>query len=882
MVNLTIDGKQIQVEEGLTILQAAQAHGIRIPYLCYHPAIKPIGSCRICVVEVKPGPPRPQPACTTRVAEGMEVVTNSERLQHIRRELVKFMLVNHPLDCPWCDKGGECQLQDLTHELGIGEVDYEAIRKPINNDYESNLIERYNTRCVTCGRCVRVCKDRVGASAINFESRGYFTDLGSGQLPLNCEFCGTCIEVCPVGALINKLFKYTARAWEVTPAETICQFCGGGCHYQVHIKDGKVLRVRGQTEDNPLLCVRGRFGFGVLTAPERVTKPLIKKGGQFVEATWDEALDFAANGLMQVMAKGGASAIYGVGSPRATNETNYLFQKFFRVVLGTNQIDNPGRYNYLRAVEGLAEVFGWPEIEGLDPEVIRGAKPFHSCLKLTSEAKGKGFPFVLGDAEKLPQADVVLVIGADVTPEMPPYGWKLLEARQREDFRLIVANPRKTKFDRYADIRLRYQPGTERAVLLGLMEAVLESKPGHTPYLAAEGFEEFKERLLKTSLSQVKEISGVSLTDLREAGRLLAEAQAPAIIFGHDLLAQAEGKDNVVAVADLFLLIGQPDKPGSGIYPIAEKNNTRGICEVGVLPNLLPGYQPLATESFKEVWGKALNQTPGFTLDEALAKLEANAATAPQAFYLMGGDLIRQLPNSQRVLGILQKAKFIIYQGAFMTEAAKLADVFLPVTIHAEVSGTYTNTDGRLRQLAAALPANGPRPGWQIIAALSKRLDYPLEYTSEEDIFREMSRLMPIYAGIRHDLRWPCPQIQARVKGKFVPFAVETTLPGDGPYILIVGKTLGHSGSYTTWATGPKTILPAQELRLHPDDAASLGVKNGERVKVTSVQGSVTVPVALAPDLPPGVVFMADHFTDPMANTLTVNSNLCRVTIQKG
>ncbi len=766
MVNLTIDGKQIQVEEGMTILQAALAHGIRIPYLCYHPAIKAIGSCRICVVEVKPGPPRPQPACTTKVTEGMEVVTNSQKLQDIRRELVKFMLVNHPLDCPWCDKGGECQLQDLTHELGIGEVDYEAARKPSNNDFESDLIERYNTRCVTCGRCVRVCKDRVGASAINFENRGYFTDLGSGQLPLNCEFCGTCIEVCPVGALINKLFKYTARAWEVIPAPTVCQFCGGGCRYQVHIKDGKVLRVRGQSEDNPLLCVRGRFGFGVVNSPERVTKPMIKKGGQFVEATWDEALDFAANGLMQVMAKSGASAIYGVGSPRATNETNYLFQKFFRVVLGSNQLDNPGRYNYVRALEGLAEVFGWPEIEGIDAELVKGPKPFHSCLKLTEEAKGRGFPFVLGDSEKLAQADVVLVIGADVTPEMPPYGWKLMEARAREDFRLIVANPRKTKYDRYADVKLRYRPGTERAVLLGLMEAILESSPGHTPYLEADGFEEFKDRLLKTSLSQVKELTGISAAELREAGRVLAEAQAPAIIFGQDLMAQADGKENVIAVADLFLLIGRPCNPGSGLYPIAEKNNTRGICEVGVLPDKLPGYQELGTPLFQEIWQKSLNPTPGSTLDEALQKLESNAVTAPQAFYLMGGDLIRQLPNSQRVLQVLQKAKFIIYQGAFLTEAAKLADVFLPVTIHAEISGTYTNTDGRLGQLTAALPADGPKPGWQIIAALSRRLDYPLEYANEEEIFKEMGRLMPIYAGLKDGLRWPCPQHPGPGKGE--------------------------------------------------------------------------------------------------------------------
>ena len=882
MVNLTIDGKAIQVEEGITILKAAQANGIRIPYLCYHPAIQAIGSCRICVVEIKPGPPRPSPACTTKVMEGMEVITNSERIQNIRRELVKFMLVNHPLDCPWCDKGGECELQNLTHELGIADVEYQAVRKPSNDDFESALIERYNTRCVTCGRCVHVCKEKVGASAINFENRAYFTDLGSGQQPLNCEFCGTCIEVCPVGALINKLFKYSARCWEMTETHTICQFCGGGCDYNVHVKDGQVKRVR-RDEANPLLCIRGRFGFGVIDSPARIKAPLIKKGGKFVEASWDEALDFAAQGLMQVMAKSGPGSIFGIGSPRATNESNYLFQKFFRVVLGTNQIDSPARYNYARALEGMAEVFGPPEIDGVNPEPLKLTKPFHSALTLAEDAKGKGFPFVLGDAAKLKEADVVLVLGADVTPEMPPYGWALMDALRKENFRLLVANPRRTKYDRYAHQKLRYQPGTERALLNGLMQAIFEEKSDHSPYLPAEGLDEFKENLKKTPLKEIKETTGVLVGDIREAARVLANAQAPAIIFGNDLLAQAQGKENAVAVADLFLLIGQPGNPGSALYPIAEKNNTHGVCDTGVLPDMLPGYQKLDAETtFSSAWNKTISTTPGYTLDEALTRLENNAVNAPQAFYIMGGDLVRQLPNSQRTLSILQKAKFIVVQGAFMTETAKLADVILPVNIHAEVNGTYTNTDGRLGQLKAAVSANGCRPGWLIVSGLSRKLDSPLEYYRSEDIFKEMTSNMPIYAGIKNGYRWPCPAITAAVQGKFVPFDTAVDISGEGKFTLIVGKTLGHSGSYTTWAEGPMTILGGQILRLNPNDAGALAVADGDMVTVSSDQGSVAVKAVVTEEMPPGVVFLADHFSDPMANTLTLNSNLCHVNIQKG
>jgi predicted molibdopterin-dependent oxidoreductase YjgC len=262
--------------------------------------------------------------------------------------------------------------------------------------------------------------------------------------------------------------------------------------------------------------------------------------------------------------------------------------------------------------------------------------------------------------------------------------------------------------------------------------------------------------------------------------------------------------------------------------------------------------------------------------------LENNAVNAPQAFYIMGGDLVRQVPNSKRVLSILQKAKFIVVQGAFMTEVAKLADVVLPVNIHAEVSGTYTNTDGKLGQLKAAVSGNGCKPGWQIISALSRKLDNPLEYYSAEDIFKEMTSHMPLYAGIQNSYRWPCPTITAEITGKFVPFVTEVEISGEGPYTLIVGKTMGHSGSYTTWAEGPMTILSNQALRLNPDDAASMGVAEGDEVNVSSPQGSIAVKVALSDEMPAGVVFLADHFAEPMANTLTLNSNLCRVNIQKG
>ncbi|MFZ2088873.1 MAG: molybdopterin-dependent oxidoreductase, partial [Desulfobaccales bacterium] len=551
MVNLTIDGRAIQAEPGKTILEVAKENGIFIPYLCYHPALKPIGSCRICVVEVKPGPPRPLPACATYVAEGQEVVTNSERVLAIRKELMNLVLINHALDCPICDKGGECELQELTHALGVGAVEYEAEPLAPNIDFESRLIERHPDRCVTCGRCVRICRDHVGAMAINFMHRGYYTELGSGLLPLDCEFCGSCVDICPVGALINKPFKYSARAWEMEKTETVCSFCGGGCTYTVQTRDGQIRRV--VNEDSVLLCGRGRFGFPVVVSDDRVKTPLIKENGQFREATWDEAMAFTAQRLKEIIDEAGPAAVYGLGSPRATNEANYVFQKFFRSGLGTNNLDNPARLHYLKAVQAMAQVFGWPQISKLEgPKATK--EPYHSPYQVAEGTQGSGFGFVLGTLAELPKADLALVIGTDLTPESPPLGWALMEARQNAAFKLIVANPRQTKFDRYADVSLRYKPGAERLVVAGLMKALVAANPELAPAVQAKGWEEVQELTKKYPPKDWAHRCGLEdFTAFEEAAQLILQAKAPAIIFGTELLGQDKGDQTALALADFFL-----------------------------------------------------------------------------------------------------------------------------------------------------------------------------------------------------------------------------------------------------------------------------------------------------------------------------------------
>lgn len=880
MINLTIDGRAIQAEPGKTILEVARENGIYIPYLCYHPALKPIGSCRICVVEVKPGPPRPLPACATYVAEGQEVVTQSERLTAIRQELMKLVLINHALECPICDKGGECELQDLTHALGVPEVDLTAVPATSPPDYESLLVERHTDRCVTCGRCVRLCRDHVGAMAINFMQRGYFTELGSGLLPLDCEFCGSCIDICPVGALINKQFKYKARAWEVTKTEMVCPFCGGGCSYELHLKDGEIMRV--YNGESALLCGRGRFGWPVINSPERLRTPLVRVNGELQEATWEEALAAAAGGLKAVLEEAGPGALYGVGSPRATNEANYLFQKFFRAGLGTNNLDNPGRLHYAKALSALGQVFGWPEVKEADGP---HSKPpaYTSPFGIKEDTKGSGFTFVLGSLEELPQADAALILGADLTPELPPLGWGVNAARLKDDFKLVVANPRGTKFDRWATVSLRYKPGAERLVVAGLMKALLTAHPDLTPAIPAQGFDDLKESLKKFSLKEYATRAGVEVTDLEAAAAILAQAKAPAILFGTELLSQDKGDMNALALADLFLLVGKPGTPGSALYPVAEKANTRGVCELGVLPDRLPGLLPLDSPAAPAFWGEHKPvQTPGPNLLEVLDKLEQDEADAPKALWLLGGDLLRWLPNRSRTEKLLGKVKFMVVQDAFLTDTARLADVVLPVAIHAEQEGSFISSTGQLGVLKAALPANGVLPDWQIICRLAAALGVPLNYRNPAQIFAEFARQVPLYAGLAPQKAVGKTGIPAEVKGTFVPFDLDISLPGRRPFTLIIGKVLQHSGSYTTHEPcGTLVVSPEAAVSLNPEDAAQLELKAGDKARIISSHGEVEAKVALDPLLPAGVAFLPEHFAQPAAQMLTLNSNLVRVSIQK-
>ena len=337
MVTLTIDGTVITSVPEASILEAAQQAGIAIPHLCYHPKLRPIGSCRLCVVEIA-GVSDPMAACTTPVKEGITVTTQSSQLERLRKEAIQYILLNHPLECPVCDKAGECRLQDLCHEFGITEQPFTIDGATFQTDFASPLIEKHDARCVLCGRCVSICAEVQGVHAIDFVSSGYQSRIGtvSGE-KLDCEWCGQCVAICPVGAFIDKLFKYKARAWELTKVNSVCPYCGTGCALELNVKDNRIVRVTSDdkaTANCGNLCIRGSFGYGFVHNQDRLRAPFIKKGGRLSATSWDAALDFAADSLKALIKTYGPESIAGLGAPHASNEDNYLFQKFFRVTLG--------------------------------------------------------------------------------------------------------------------------------------------------------------------------------------------------------------------------------------------------------------------------------------------------------------------------------------------------------------------------------------------------------------------------------------------------------------------------------------------------------------------------------------------------------------------
>ena len=542
MVSLTIDGKNTSVEQGTTILAAASGLGIKIPTLCWLQKVSPTGACRICAVEIE-GVDRPMTACNSPVKEGIVVTTQSEKLTVIRKKIMELMLVNHPLDCPVCDAGGECDLQDNCYSLEVASQEYSAVleRRPIRYDWK--LLESDPNRCILCEKCVKVDHEIVGCDAITVVDKGEATiiDTVDGK-PLNCEFCGNCIAACPTGTLISKPFKFKGRPWTFDITRSVCPFCSTGCQIEYHSKDGRIERVTSEdsTFNEGNLCINGRFGYAYLNSPERLKTPLVDQK----PASWETALQSAVERLRAIP----ASAVAGISSPRLTNEDNFLFAKLIKGTVGSPNLDSEAGFGFSAAMGILKQQLG---IDGASATI-----------------------------DRIDKADAVLVIGSDLNSESTGIEYRVIKAAVKNDAKLVVASQRSVKLRKFANSYLNYKHGGELALLAALAKALIES--GCKP--AGAGADTFSASLAGLSMAELTDSSGVDEKSIRNAAALLAGSKNPAVIFGADIIRSNHSQEAVAAVANLALLLGAIGKVAGGLFPVDEKNNSLGMLEMGISP----------------------------------------------------------------------------------------------------------------------------------------------------------------------------------------------------------------------------------------------------------------------------------------------------------
>ena len=877
-VTLTIDGQRVETTLGKSVLEAALDAGIYIPNLCYSPKLEAYGGCRLCICSIEGMRGLPT-ACTTRAADGMVVRSDVEEVNRVRRMILELMVSDHPADCLVCPKNQACELQKVARFLGVDEQHVERVTRAPKIDDSNPFFTRDMSKCILCGKCVRVCHEVRGVGAIDFFERGFEAEVGTfgGLLAgSHCESCGACVDICPVSALLPK----QERVQPTREVTTVCPYCGCGCGLVLGVRGNRIVRVRGE-EANPAsrgdLCVKGRFGLDFVHSPNRLKTPLIRRDGKLVEATWEEAMDFVATRLAEIRAQHGPDAIAGYCSAKCTNEENYLFQKLMRAALGTNHIAHCAHLCHGPSVAGLAAAFG-------------------SGAMTNSIAELEG-------------ADCIFVIGSNTTEAHPIIALRIKAAVAKHGANLIVADPRRIELTRFATLHLRQRCGSDIMLINAIMNAMISENIHHKAFIAqrTENFDEFWAVARHCTPEVAALTTGVPAEDIRRAARLLASAQRPSIVYAMGITQHATGTDNVKALANLSMLISGVGRESTGVNPLRGQNNVQGASDAGAMPFHYPGYMEVDKEENARKWEQAWNVEPGgLSRKRGLTTTEILANARPggvRALYIMGENPMMTEPNLNATRRHMEQLEFIVAQDVFINESGAFADVFLPAASWAEKDGTFTNTDRRVQRVRAALaPRGNSRADWQIICDLADRIERRLgrpntarwTYQDPEAVFREMADVAVMLKGVtyaridRVGLQYPVPDENhpgtpflfsesfPSGRGRFFPLEHVPTAeePDDEyPFILTTGRLLEHwHGGSMTRNSQLDALFPEALVELHELDAARCGVKTGDVVRVSSRRGSVVLRVKVSPKTSPGVVFIPMHFAEAAANLLTIDA----------
>ncbi|MBI2252000.1 MAG: formate dehydrogenase subunit alpha [Armatimonadetes bacterium] len=867
-INLTINNKKINAPSGTTILEAAKKEGINIPVLCYYPEITASGRCRICIVEIENYPDL-MPACNTEIKEDMVIYTHSPRVIGARKFIMEMLLANHPKDCLTCESCGDCELQDIAYQLGIKKYDFPKVKKSIPVINKNTSIIRDQNKCILCSRCVEICFQSPVLGIWSIVNRGMnsmvTTEFDRPLEETNCVFCGRCIDVCPTGALIEKERLGSSRIWEMEKIKTICPYCGVGCNFDLNLnlKDKKIIYVSANSENKVNgrnMCVKGKFGYHFIQHLDRLREPLIKEDGKFKKVSWEKALNFTASKFKEIIQKYGPDSVGGLSSAKCTNEENYLFQKFIRACFKTNNVDHCARLCHAASAAGLAM------------------------------SLGSGAP--TSSIEEIDKVEVIFVIGSNTTETHPVIGASL-KRRAKQGAKLIVADCRQIQLAEISDLFLQHLPGTDIALLNGIMHVILKENLWDKKFVKerTENFENFKEIIQKYNPKLTAKITQVPQEKIIQAAKIIGSSKQVMIFYAMGITQHTSGVKNVLSLSNLTLLTGNIGRYGAGLMPLRGQNNVQGSCDMGALPNNFPGYQKIDLDNikkFEEFWKTQLPKTPGLTTTEMFKNIPQKI----KALYIMGENPLISEPDSNHIEKVLPELEFLVVQDIFLTETAKFAKVVLPGASFAEKEGTFTNTERRVQLLGKALePLGNSKVDWQILNELFIKFDYPSNYTAPEEIMREIQKAVPIYGGMAYHrlkpygLQWPCYDENdpgtiflhenAFPRGKGLFFEIEALNPDESPeeeypFILTTGRILPQYHTGTMTRKTPLENLAHENLaRISPKDAKKLNLNDSENIILKSKRGEISLKIKITPQIPQGIVFVPFHYFESAANRLT-------------
>ncbi|MBC8473101.1 MAG: formate dehydrogenase subunit alpha [Planctomycetes bacterium] len=896
-VVITINGKELIGRTDQTILELAAENGIDIPNLCHDPRLVPTGSCRLCLVEVA-GRKGPVTACTSKIEPGMVVQTETDEIRAIRKTILELLFYEHRGVCTTCNENGDCTFQQYAYEYQISDEVFtkaETSRPKPNYTTGNEAIEYDLDKCIRCGRCIRICEEVQMDSALTFKERAAGVEVTTAfDIPLNestCELCGQCISTCPTGALYERAAKGKGQCKDLRRTRTTCPYCGVGCQIDLNVnpKTNDIIRVTspvGCTPNDGNLCVKGRFGMEFVGHEKRLTTPLIKRNGTFETASWDQATNFVTERLAKIKEQNGPNSIAGLSSAKCTNEENYIFQKFIRAVIGTNNVDHCARLCHASTVAGLARAFG------------SGA--------------------MTNSIDELKNAACIFIIGSNTSEAHPVIALDIKEAVVKNGARLIIADPRRIDLVRFAELHLAQKPGTDVALINAMMNVIINENLLDTDFVKerTDGFKELAEALKDFTPEKAEQITTVPAEKIRQAARIYAGASTSSIVYSMGITQHTTGTDNVLSLANLSMLTGNVGKESAGVNPLRGQNNVQGACDLGALPNVYPGYQSVEDSKirakFEEAWSKKLSPDKGLTVVEIFHAVETGDI---KAIYIMGENPALSDPNLNRTRKALEMVDFLVVQDIFLSETAQYADVVLPSACFAEKNGTFTNTERRVQRIRTAVPPPGEaRSDWETICDLSTKLGYKMSYDSAGHIMDEIASVTPIYGGISFEridsvgLQWPCldkdhPGTKylhkgkfARGKGKFhtVSFKPPAESPGKKfPFVLTTGRQLYqfHTGTMTRKSAAINQVSPTGYVEIHLEDAGKLSIADGDTVEVSTIRGKVSTLAKVTKNIEKGWLFMPFHFHEGPANMLTIDAldplakipeyKVCAATIKK-